>query len=513
MTRPVCGIVAAYGAVDVGECLGMLDRLRHRGPDDSGTVHLGSAWLGHRRLSIVDVEGGHQPLSTADGALHLVANGEIYNHAALRRALATRFASASDNEAILHLVAERGAAGAAALQGMYAFAVAGEDGRFVAGRDPLGIKPLYWARRDGAVRFASELQAFPRAWRPSVRVFPPGHCWTPEAGLVRSAPLVRAGTVDGLSALSVVPPALTPPAVLDAIRDVVVVAVERRMMADVPVGVFLSGGLDSSLVAAIAARHAARRGSRLQTFAVGTAGSPDLIAARCVARHLGTDHRERIYTAEEAMAVLPTVVAALESYEPSLVRSAVPNYLLAELAACHVKVVLTGEGADELFAGYDYVRSIPDASSLHAELLRTVEGLHNLNLQRCDRVTMAHSLEARVPFLDRDVIRAALALPASWKLSGSHGRMEKQVLREAFADWLPAEIAWRTKAQFGDGSGATAVLAAWAAAGVTEVDLAESQATVSPPPRTREELAYQRLFSAHLSGVRPDRVIGRFATA
>lgn len=509
----MCGIVAAYGGVDVGECERMLGLLRHRGPDDWGTVQVGPSWLGHRRLSIVDVEGGHQPLSTGDGALYLVANGEVYNHEEIRLGLTADFRSASDNEVALHLVDERGPDALATLRGMYALVVAGEDGRFVAARDPVGIKPLYWARRNGAVRFASELRAFPAAWRPLVEAFPPGHHWTPDRGLVRFAHLDRPVPVSALSGLPPVPPETSPPRVLAAIREVIITAVERRMMADVPVGVFLSGGLDSSLVAAIAARRVGREGARLRTFAVGTAGSPDLAAARLVAEHLGTEHHERLYTADEAVAVLPDVVAAIESYEPSLVRSAVPNYLLAERAARCVKVVLTGEGADELFAGYEYLRTFTDAADLHTELIRTVAGLHNLNLQRCDRVTMAHSLEARVPFLDLDVIGVGLALPAAWKAAVRGRRMEKHVLREAFADWLPAEIVWREKMQFGDGSGATAALGDRIAATVGDADFAVAQATLAPPPRTREELVYRRIFDDHLAGVRAERVLGRFATA
>jgi len=493
----------------------MLTCLRHRGPDDWGTVQAGPSWLGHRRLSIVDVDGGHQPLSTADGTLHMVGNGEIYNHAEIRAGLAASCRSDSDNEVALHLVDERGPGALSTLRGMYAMAIAGEDGRFVAARDPVGIKPLYWARQDGAVRFASELGAFPVRWRPSVDVFPPGHYWTPHSGLVEFASLERVEPVPAVSGLPRVPPPSSPPALLAAVRQVIVTAVERRMMGDVPVGVFLSGGLDSSLVAAVAARHAAREGARVPTFAVGTAGSPDLAAARLVAEHLGTDHHERVFTADEAVAVLPEVIGAMESYEPSLVRSAVPNYLLAELASRHVKVVLTGEGADELFAGYEYLRAMTDAGDLHAELVRTVAGLHNLNLQRCDRVTMAHSLEARVPFLDLDVIALGLSLPAAWKLPASEPRrrMEKHVLREAFSDWLPAEIVWREKLQFGDGSGATVALGDRMSATVGEADLLGGQATLVPPPRTREELAYRRLFEARFEGVVADRVLGRFATA
>ena len=229
------------------------------------------------------------------------------------------------------------------------------------------------------------------------------------------------------------------------------------MMGDVPVGVFLSGGLDSSLVAAIAARWAAREGTILHTFAVGTDGSPDLLAARTVAEFLGTDHHEIDYRAAEALESLPNVVRAIESFDPGLVRSAVPNYMLARMTRQHVRVVLTGEGADELFAGYDYLREFTEPDALRVELERTVRSLHNLNLQRCDRVTMAHAVEARVPFLDREVIEWALRVPADAKLAGP-GVPEKRLLREAFDGWLPDELLWREKAEFGDGSGARDVL-------------------------------------------------------
>jgi asparagine synthase (glutamine-hydrolysing) len=295
-------------------------------------------------------------------------------------------------------------------------------------------------------------------------------------------------------------------------RDVLIASVERQMMGDVPVGVFLSGGLDSSLAAAIAARRLAEQGERLQTFAVGTEGSADLLAARAVAEHLGSEHRERVYTAQEAVRAVPVVVRAIEHFDPSLVRSAVPNYLLAEMTARHVKVVLTGEGADELFAGYEYLRDFTRPDDLHAEITRTVEGLHSLNLQRCDRVTMAHGLEARVPFLDREVIAFALRLPAESKLAGP-GRPEKRLLREAFAGWLPEELLWREKSQFGDGSGAASVLTAAMEEMVSEAELERERDTLDPPLRTREELAYLRIFREHLPGVRPERTVGRFATA
>jgi len=489
----------------------MLDRLTHRGPDDTGEVRANGSWLGHRRLSIVDVEGGRQPLVNADGDLWLVGNGEVYNHEEVRAHLpGSSFATNSDNEVALHLLAAEGPAALGRLEGMYAFLVAGADGSFVAARDPVGIKPLYWARQGERVVFASEMAAFDERWLAHVESFPPGHYWTPEGGLERFASAVPEPQEHAPDSRT--RPERPPPEVLEQTQAALVASVHRQMMGDVPVGVFLSGGLDSTLVAAIAARYLEERGEQLKTFAVGTPGSPDLVAARTAAEFLDTEHHEREYTAEEAIAAVPLVVRAIEHFDPSLVRSAVPNYLLAEMTAEHVKVVLTGEGADELFAGYEYLRGLSGAEDLQAEMVRTVEGLHDLNLQRCDRVTMAHGLEARVPFLDRQVIAFALGLSAAWKLA-PEGEPEKRLLREAFAGWLPEELLWREKAQFGDGSGAADVLKHHIEDSVSPADFERDASMIDPPLRTREEMAYYRIFAEHLPGVRPERTVSRFATA
>ena len=504
----MCGIVAEHGTTDHAPLVRMLERLNHRGPDEHGSVSLDGAWLGHTRLSIVDVDGGRQPLMSERGDLFLVGNGEVYNHADVRATLrGASFRTSSDNEVALHLLERGGVRALAELNGMFAFVAAGDPGRFVAARDPVGIKPLYWSRSphgDGRVRFASEMHAFDPEWQPFVEPFPPGCAWTPEDGLVRFA--------DAVPDVAASLPAPSDEEVLDGTRATLVAAVERQLMGDVPVGVFLSGGLDSTLVAAIAARALAREGRTLQTFAVGTEGSPDLAAARAAAGHLGTDHHEATYDAADALRLLPDVVRAIESFDPGLVRSAVPNFLLAEMTARHVKVVLTGEGADELFAGYAYLRDIEDPAALHAELVRTVRGLHNLNLQRCDRVTMAHGLEARVPFLDREVITWALRLPPEVKLTPP-GRPEKAILREAFSGWLPDELLWRDKAEFGDGSGARDVLSEAVSAEIPDDEFAAERSAVDPPLRTKEELAYFRIFREHLVGVRAEVAISRFARA
>ncbi|MFV0461024.1 MAG: asparagine synthase (glutamine-hydrolyzing) [Actinomycetales bacterium] len=493
---------------DIGT--GMLERLRHRGPDGSGSRLVGRTWLGHTRLAIVDLAGGAQPLPDETGARWVVANGEIYNHQRLRAAQAgQRWHSGSDSEVILSVLAQGASVGIHRMRGMFAFAVAGGPDELVLARDPLGVKPLYWAQHDGLLLAASELCAFPAATRPQVREFPPGHYWTPEAGLCRFADPVTA------------PLGLLAPAgetfarrqqATQAVRDAVVEAVRERMMADVPVGVFLSGGLDSSIVAAVLAREA---GYRVHSFAAGTAGSADLAAAREVAARLGLLHHERIYDDADVVAALPAVVRATESYEPSLIRSAVPNYLLSELAVRHVKVVLTGEGADELFAGYHHLRAL-DAPALAEALAAGVGTLHNLNLQRCDRVTMAHGLEARVPFLSRDVLAVAARIPVEWKLLGLDGQpqaQEKALLREAFAGWLPEHILWRRKEQFGDGSGTADVMARQAEVIVPQDDWERYRIEGLPPARTREELGYQRIFAEHLAGIRGVDVLGRFATA
>jgi asparagine synthase (glutamine-hydrolysing) len=509
----MCGIIGDYGGMDPDTAERMLERLVHRGPDGEGSIEVAGNWLGHRRLSIVDVRGGKQPLKTESGDLYFVGNGEIYNHEEIREMFPEdRFLTKSDNEVALHLFDEWGPDAFSELHGMYAFIIAGEDGRFVAARDPVGIKPLYWAHRDGHVRFASELWTYDKDWQPYAEAFPPGHYWTPEDGLVRFARAVPHDKEDleqfeGPSE----PEAPIPEEILTRVREKLIETVEGQMMGDVPVGVFLSGGLDSNLVAAIAARWYRKRGERLKTFAVGLEGSPDLEAARAVAEYLETEHHEKVYTAEDALDALPEVVRVIENFDPSLVRSAVPNYILAEFTAQHVKVVLTGEGADEIFAGYEYLTEFETEEDLHAELVRIIEGLHNLNLQRGDRVTMAHSLEARVPFLEREMIELGLSLPAGWKLAGED-QPEKRLLRQAFDGWLPEDFLWRKKAQFGDGSGAASVLRKKMEEGVTEEEFERERYEVEPPLRTREEVAYYRIFTEHLGEVRPKRTIGRFAT-
>ena len=504
------GIVAAWGPFDPRLGQRMLNRLAHRGPDGEGTRQVGRAWLGHRRLAIVDTKGGAQPLAGAGGDLWLVGDGEVYNHRRLRAELGEEtFRTGSDHEVALHVFERDGLEGLERLWGTFALVLAGEDGRFAAARDTLGVAPLYWASRDETVLFASELKAFDEDWRGHVRAFPPASAWTPEDGLRTWG---RAPTAGPVLLRSRAPDEDPPPWVFDAIRDSVVRAVEAALVADVPVGGFLSGGLDSSVICAVAARHAQRRGGRFKSFTAGLSGSPDVVAARQVAEHVGCDHHERIYTAEEAIELVPEVIGMLESFDPMLLHSAVPNHLVATLAREHVKAVLIGEGADELFAGYAHYAELETGDELQEELLETLRGVHNLGLQRVDRVTSANGLEARIPFLDLDVVELALALPPEWKLIRA-GRPEKWLLRRAFEDWLPHDLLWRGKEQFGQGTGMGDVLRERFGAAVSESDFERERDAIDPPLRTREELAYYRIFVEHLPGVDVGRTLGRFVEA
>jgi asparagine synthase (glutamine-hydrolysing) len=509
----VCGIVAAYGEIDEDKCERMLARVQHRGPDDTGVLVRDGAWLGHQRLAIVDVTGGHQPLADVEETAWIVGNGEIYNHERLTAGLPEGvLQSKSDTEAALHTVMRDGPAAVRNLNGMFAIAMATADGGGLVARDPMGVKPLYWISDERTALFASELRAFDEDDRPRVAAFPPGCLWTPAAGLVRFADAVPVEVRPARRAQH----EAWDNVVLDEVREAVIAAVRRRMMSDVGVGVFLSGGLDSALVAAIAAREAHARGEVLPTFAVGTPGSADLVAAARVAEHIGSDHHEVVVTAEEIGEALDEAVEVIEHFDPALVRSSVPNLLLAREASKKVKVVLTGEGADELFAGYEHMHTdeFADPDALHGELVRSIEQLHGLNLQRCDRTTMFYGLEAREPFLDTALVRCALNLPPEWK-QRTGGRPEKALLREAFTGWVPDDLLWRGKEQFGDGSGAGTVLAAIAA---EKVEHADTDAVPEAPAhcwrlRSDEEHLYFDIWRRHFAGVRADETLEPFATA
>lgn len=450
----MCGIAGCWkthdaplSAADSETVAAMMERLTHRGPDASGrhSNRSGTMVLGHQRLSIMDPKGGDQPIYNEARNQLIVSNGEIYNHKDLRKNLASRyrFRTGSDSEAALHLYEDLGKKTASRLDGMFAMAIGGDDGLYLA-RDPIGIKPLYYGKRGRDWVFASELKALSGVAK-EVKEFPPGHWYHSKLGFKRyyeiPDPEPRAETTEETLAV---------------LRRTLNRAVDKRLMSDVPLGVFLSGGLDSSLIAALAKKKI----DPLHSFSVGVAGCEDLAAARQVAAHLGTTHHEYVYTREELLKELPHILYCLESFDQDLVRSAIPCYFVSRMAAQHVTVVLSGEGADELFAGYSYHKEGLSDDALRKELRRSIGTLHGINLQRVDRMTMAHSLEGRVPFLDTEMIELGLSIPVALKLKkDSDGRLiEKWVLRKAFEDLLPRDIVWRVKQQFDQGTGTVDIL-------------------------------------------------------
>ena len=447
----MCGISGAWGTRDQKTVESMMKHLRHRGPDDSGVYASAEGVLGHRRLSIMDPEDGKQPYRNEAESVTLVANGEIYNWRALRQDLQDKhtFATNADTEVALHLFEDGGADSVEKLEGMFALAFA-KDGELTLARDPIGIKPLYYCEPDTTtgktLRFASEMKALTDAGV-AIHEVAPGTVYSATGSRTfYEVPNHQPEYSDDTDV----------PALIQDIRDTLTYAVERRLMSDVPLGAFLSGGLDSSIIAAIAKEKM----GELHTFSVGVEGSPDLKAARFVSDYLGTVHHEYVFTLAEVKKALPEIIYGLESFDKDLVRSVVPTYFTARLAAEHVKVILTGEGADELFAGYTYYKDIADDAALHRELHRSITAMHNVNLQRVDRMTMAHSIEGRVPFLDTEMVDLAMRIPAEVKLHRQDGQkpIEKWILRRAFEDMLPHEIVWRDKAQFDEGSGSVDLL-------------------------------------------------------
>lgn len=445
----MCGIAGCIGTDDQKTIELMLDALPHRGPNDRGIHTHGALVFGHTRLSIIDVLKGHQPILANDGRSGIICNGEIYNYPAMRQQLATKytFTTHSDSEVILHLYQEKGPDCVRDLDGMFAFALYHND-QFMLARDPVGIKPLYYGYKEGNFYFSSELGAMSLSGVPEVHEFPCGHYYTPEEGFVRYYEVPRPRDfqhtdIEYTSGL---------------IRNTLKQAIRKRLLADkqIHVGSFCSGGLDSSLIAAIAAQDI----PHLHTFAVGMrdAGgkeADDLIAARKVAQHIGSTHHEYHFTEEEYYKALPIVIQKLETYDPSLVRCAVPCYFTCKLAAQYVTVVLTGEGADELFAGYHYMKRFA-MDQINVEAQRLIHGVHNINLQRADRMGMLFSLELRVPFFDTEMIDLGMKISPTLKIQEDNGQqIEKWILRKAFSDsgLLPEEILWRYKLQYTQGAG------------------------------------------------------------
>ncbi|WP_133498867.1 asparagine synthase B [Cognatilysobacter terrigena] len=511
----MCSILAAFDLRPDADlrvlrplALAMSARQRHRGPDWSGVHADDAALLVHERLAIVDPVGGAQPIVSKDGRVVLAVNGEIYNHRELRASMQDyAFTTGSDCEPISALYTHEADVGAwlDRLNGIFAFALWDTEAkRFVIARDPIGVCPLYWGHdADGRIWVASEMKAIARNC-PDVGPFPPGHWYDSATGQLRRYHVRdwrRFETTEGVEVSKA------------ELREAFERAVHRQMMSDVPYGVLLSGGLDSSLVAAIAARYARRRiedddrseawWPRLHSFAIGLEGSPDLAAAQIAADAIGTVHHGFTYTVEEGIDALPEVIRHIETYDVTTIRASTPMFLLARrIRAMGIKMVLSGEGSDEIFGGYLYFHKAPNAREFHEETVRKLEGLHQFDCLRANKSMMAWGVEARVPFLDTEFLDVAMRMDATAKMAGK-GRIEKAVLREAFEGALPDSILWRQKEQFSDGVGYGWIdsLKAHAEREVTDAALATAEFRYPiNPPQTKEAYLYRTLFERWYPG-------------
>ncbi len=505
----MCGIVSIFNihqqTPELREkALRMSQKIRHRGPDWSGIYCGGSAILAHERLSIVDPESGRQPLFSPDKKQVLAVNGEIYNHQHIRQQFSGQynFQTGSDCEVILALYRKHGIEFLEELSGIFAFALYDQErDEFLIARDPIGVIPLYIGKdTDGTLYVASELKAL-EGQCDHYEPFPPGHFyWSRQPGLQRY--YNRSWTkFDEVR---------DNPASAEDIRQALRQAVCRQLMSDVPYGVLLSGGLDSSIVSAIAERYSERRiedggqtkawWPRLHSFAVGLKGAPDLEKARLVAKHIGTVHHEVNYTIQEGLDAIRDVIYYIETYDVTTVRASTPMYLLARvIKSMGIKMVLSGEGADEIFGGYLYFHKAPNAKEFHDETVRKLSKLHLYDCLRANKSLSAWGVEGRVPFLDKEFVDVAMSINPQAKMCPGNS-IEKKILREAFCDMLPEEVAWRQKEQFSDGVGYSWIdtLKRITSERVTDEQM-EHAAERFPinTPLNKEEYYYRSIFAEH----------------
>ncbi|SNR16791.1 asparagine synthase B [Tenacibaculum jejuense] len=504
----MCGIVCAFDLKEKSDVLRpqileMSKKIRHRGPDWSGIYSDDKVIMSHERLAIVDPTSGQQPLFSSDRRFVLAANGEIYNHQELRKQFEDKydFQTKSDCEVILALYKEKGVEFLDDLNGIFGFAVYdAKTDEYLVARDHMGIIPLYigWDKK-GTFYVASELKAL-EGFCNKVEVFPPGHYYTREDGLQRwysrdwmEYEAVRENQTS-----------------IDELRDALEAAVHRQLMSDVPYGVLLSGGLDSSITSAIAKKYASKRVEsgdeeeawypQLHSFSIGLEGSPDLAAAKKVSDHIGTIHHEITFTIQEGLDAIRDVIYNLETYDITTIRASTPMYLMARvIKSMGIKMVLSGEGADEIFGGYLYFHKAPDAEEFHKETVRKLDKLYQYDCLRANKSLMAWGIEGRVPFLDKEFMDIAMRINPEDKMINGE-RMEKWVLRKAFESYLPESVAWRQKEQFSDGVGYNWI--------DTLKDLVEQEVTDEmmksahhrfpvQTPRAKEEYYYRSIFEEH----------------
>jgi len=558
----MCGIVGIFrSTTQDGACQGknakeqmpalrekalkMSQKIRHRGPDWSGIYSGGSAILAHERLSIVDPESGKQPLFSPDGKQILAVNGEIYNHQEIRRRYAGKydFQTGSDCEVILALYREKGINFLEDLNGIFAFALYDEEkDTFLIARDPIGVIPLYIGYdADGTVYVASELKALEGQCE-RYEPFLPGHY---VHGRIEE---LKNGRIEENFNSSTLKPfhftryyqrdwfdydaVKDNGASVEAIHDALEAAVKRQLMSDVPYGVLLSGGLDSSVISAIAEKYSEMRiednsqskayWPRLHSFAVGLKGAPDLAKAKMVADHIGTVHHEINYTIQEGLDAIRDVIYFIETYDVTTVRASTPMYLLARvIKSMGIKMVLSGEGADEIFGGYLYFHKAPTAKDFHEETVRKLSKLHLYDCLRANKSLSAWGVEGRVPFLDKEFLDVAMRTNPEAKMCNPHltsprggndalkvsplgdlegVSIEKRIVREAFADMLPEAVVWRQKEQFSDGVGYSWIdtLKEMTAAAVSDEQMAHAAERFPiNPPKNKEEYYYRSIFAEH----------------
>jgi asparagine synthase (glutamine-hydrolysing) len=505
----MCGIVGAFEIKQAQEdiraqVLKMSKQVRHRGPDWSGIFSNNKAILAHERLAIVDPQSGKQPLFSKDGKLALAVNGEIYNHKDIRKRFEGKyeFLTQSDCEVILALYREKGPHFLEDLNGIFAFALYDiEKDVYLIARDHIGVVPLYqgWDK-EGTYYVASELKAL-EGYCTKIETFLPGHYYySPDKQHTswysrdwEQYDNVQHNTTD-----------------IGVLRDALEAAVERQLMTDVPYGVLLSGGLDSSIISAVAKKYAAKRVEsgntqdawwpQLHSFAIGLEGSPDLKAAQTVAAHIGSVHHEIHFTIQEGLDALRDVIYHIETYDVTTVRASTPMYLLARIIkSMGIKMVLSGEGADEVFGGYLYFHKAPNAEEFHKETVRKLSKLHLYDCLRANKSLASWGVEGRVPFLDKAFLDVAMRINPKDKMA-ANGKMEKWVLRKAFEDYLPASVAWRQKEQFSDGVGYNWIdtLRTMTSALVSDEQMA-ARAKRFPinPPQNKEEYYYRSIYAEH----------------
>ena len=515
----MCGIACIFNIKEQTpelrqKALTMAKRIRHRGPDWSGIYCGGSAILAHERLSIVDPQSGGQPLYSPDRRQVLAVNGEIYNHRDLRADFAGeyQFQTGSDCEVILALYRRYGTDFIERLSGIFAFALYDEErDEFLIARDPIGVIPLYIGRdADGTLYCASELKAL-EGLCDEYEPFLPGHYYWSREGEMRRWYRRDWTDYDAVrDRYASLPADEAWQAQVADVRTALEAAVRRQLMSDVPYGVLLSGGLDSSVISAVAKLYADRRietdgqqaawWPQLHSFAVGLKGAPDLEKARLVAEHIGTVHHEIHYTIQEGLDAIRDVIYYIETYDVTTVRASTPMYLLARvIKSMGIKMVLSGEGADEVFGGYLYFHKAPNAQAFHEETVRKLSKLHLYDCLRANKSLSAWGVEGRVPFLDKEFLDVAMRLNPAAKMCPEH-TIEKKIVREAFAPLLPEAVAWRQKEQFSDGVGYSWIdtLKAVTAAAVTDEQMAHAAERFPiNPPQNKEEYYYRSIFEEH----------------